>query len=124
MRLCAANDRLLVPQHRVILDVPPQVGHVNVMRVVGMTGLAGRVNGERITQVAQVYDHAHGWDGGDFEAFGCIPSGSIHNRSAASRGEWPPVEEGLRANPPNAESRKHRTSARFAAIFPLPAKME
>ena len=46
MSFSIIDDGLLVPPHRVILDVHPQWNHVIVMRVVSVTRLAGGVRRE------------------------------------------------------------------------------
>ena len=58
MALSGSLDLATLPQHRVVLDVSPQVSHINIMLVEGMSRLPGGVDGEGIVQIGQVHYHA------------------------------------------------------------------
>jgi len=60
MRFCCAFDCIPIPELRMILDHPPCIHHVSIVPMEGMAGLACSVDCERVVQIGEVNDHAHG----------------------------------------------------------------
>ena len=93
-------NRALIPQHWIILKIGPQRGHVCVMPVVGMSGLAGGMNGERIGEIAQIHDHAHGGQPVSLVAVLYRPARSVYDGLSTPDRVWASIEQIIdQANP-------------------------
>ncbi len=67
------SDCRFIPQHRIILNICPLRNHIIIVLVERVTGLASRVHRDRIAEIRQIVDGAHGWDIRRFVAFCGIP---------------------------------------------------
>ena len=91
-RIAVVLYLLVGPEHRVIIDLAPQVCHIDIVRVIGMARLPCGMDSNRIGEVVQINHHSHRRQPINHKGCGMVPASRVDDTIAASSREWSPVK--------------------------------